>query len=218
MPGKLTYFNAGGRAEAIRAMLGHANFQYEDERLNPEEFKAARESGRFPLGSVPIWEEDGDVYVQSNAILRFLAIRLGYYTSDAQIAWNIDSIMDYSEDMYGKFASFIYPFIFGTAIDDTKADAWVSGFWTPYIKFIEARLAAHGKNYVGGTDTPTCADFKCFQVCIVFLTENSAMALSEATRAKIQVVIAQNPGYTRWLAAMKADCAAYLQARPPAPL
>ena len=30
MPGKLTYYNLGGRAEGIRAMLAHANFDYED--------------------------------------------------------------------------------------------------------------------------------------------------------------------------------------------
>ena len=217
MPGKLTYFNGGFRAEAIRALLGHANFQYEDERHSPEEFKAVKESGKLPLGSMPIWEEDGSITCQSNAILRFLAIRLGYYTTDAQIAWNIDSIMDYSEDIYGKFAGFMAPLLFGGQLDETKADAWITGFWTPYIKFMEARLAAHGKTFVGGTDTVTCADFKCFQVCVVFLPENSAMALPDAIKAKIEAVIAQNPSYSRWLAAMKSECSAYLQARPAAP-
>ena len=180
MPGKLTYFEAGGRAESIRMLLGHANFQYEDERLGMEEFKAGKESGRFPLGSMPVWEEDGVISCQSNAILRFLAIRLGYYTSDAQIAWNIDSILDYTEDLYGKFVGFMAPLIFTGALDETKADAWITNFWTPYIKFMEARLAAHGKTYIAGTDTPSCADFKCFQVCVTFIPENSAMALPAA--------------------------------------
>ena len=38
MPGKLTYFQLGGRAEGIRALLGHAGFQYEDARLTFDEF------------------------------------------------------------------------------------------------------------------------------------------------------------------------------------
>ena len=159
---------------------------------------------------MPIWEEDGIVSVQSNAILRFLAIRLGYYTTDPQIAWNIDSVMDYSEDMYGKFAGFMAPLFFGGALDESKADAWISGFWTPYIKFMEGRLTAHGKTYVAGTDTPSCADFKCFQVCVAFLPENSAMALPAGVLAKLNAVIAQHPAYSRWLAAMKSDLAAYL--------
>ena len=109
------------------------------------------------------------------------------------------------------------PLLFGGQLDETKADAWVSGFWTTYIKFLEARLAAHGKNYVAGTDAPTVADFKCFQVCVTFIPENSAMALPEAVKAKIDAVVAQHPSYSRWLTTMKTDLAAYLQARPPAP-
>ena len=38
MPGKLIYFDLGGRAEAIRAMLAHANYQYEDDRQSIEQF------------------------------------------------------------------------------------------------------------------------------------------------------------------------------------
>ena len=85
--------------------------------------------------------------------------------------------MDYSEDLYGKFAAFMGPLFFGGALDESKGDNWIKTFWQPYITFIEARLTAHGKNFVGGTDAPTCADFKCFQVCVTFLPENSAMAL-----------------------------------------
>ena len=36
MPGRLLYFEIGGRAEGIRAMLAHANFEYEDARQSIE--------------------------------------------------------------------------------------------------------------------------------------------------------------------------------------
>ena len=85
MPGKLTYFSGGGRAEGIRAMLAHASFKFEDNRVTGEQFGAMKSS--LPLGSLPIWEEDGFTIVQSSAILRSLGVRLGYYTEDATQAW-----------------------------------------------------------------------------------------------------------------------------------
>ena len=36
MPGKLTYYPLGGRAEAIRAMLAHKGFDYDDNRASFE--------------------------------------------------------------------------------------------------------------------------------------------------------------------------------------
>ena len=82
MPGKLIYFDLGGRAEAIRAMLAHANYQYEDDRQSIEQFSNLKQNGLLPLGSLPVWEEDGFKMVQSSSILRRLGIRLGYYSED----------------------------------------------------------------------------------------------------------------------------------------
>ena len=80
MPGKLTYFDMNGRAEAIRNLLCHANFDYDDNRLSFDQFGDMKAAEHFPLGCVPIWEEDGFKMVQSSAILRMLGIRLGYYS------------------------------------------------------------------------------------------------------------------------------------------
>ena len=66
-------------------------------------------AGFFPLGGLPDWEEDGTVMPQSNAILRMLAIRLGYYSEDPMTCWQIDSMMDFCEDLFGKFATFYAP-------------------------------------------------------------------------------------------------------------
>ena len=87
MPGKLIYFEAGGRAEGIRALLAHANFDYVDERLSFPDFGAKKAAGVFPLGSVPVWEEDGVMHPQCSAILRMLGIRLGYYSEDPATCW-----------------------------------------------------------------------------------------------------------------------------------
>ena len=215
MPGKLTYFDAGGRAEGIRALLGHAQQQYTDERCSPEQFGQLKTSGALPLGSMPIWEEDGFQMVQSSAILRMLGIRLGYYSDDAMIAWQIDSMVDFAEDLQPKYGGYISPVVFGGQIDESKGDEWIANFWAKIIDVMEKRLASHGKKFIAGTDTPTIADFKCFQSCIGIIPENPAMAIPQSVLTKVNNLINQNVNYKRWLDVMKQELGPYIQARPP---
>ena len=72
----------GGRAEAIRMLLNHANFSYEDKRLGDGEWPALKASGASPMGGLPIWTDDDGAMAQCNAILRMHGIRHGYYSSD----------------------------------------------------------------------------------------------------------------------------------------
>ena len=97
MPGKLTYFDLGGRAEGIRSMLHHAGHQYEDCRKSFPEW--ATYKAETPMGSMPLWEEDGFTTVSSSAILRVLGVRLGYYSDNHLTAYKIDSIVEYIESM-----------------------------------------------------------------------------------------------------------------------
>merc|ERR1712172_94182 len=87
-------------------MLSHANFQYEDCRMPFEEFGQKKAQGYFPLGSMPIWEEDGFKMCQSSAILRMMAIRTGYYSDDPMTCWAIDSLVDFAEDMRESTATY----------------------------------------------------------------------------------------------------------------
>ena len=57
MPGKLTYFPLGIRAEPIRAVLHFGGQEFEDNRISQDDFAALKPS--LPLGSLPVWEEDG---------------------------------------------------------------------------------------------------------------------------------------------------------------
>ena len=105
MPGKLIYYDVNGRAECVRSLLAHANFEYEDER--PMDLVEHKKTGINPYGGWPIWIEDDYVMLQSNAIMRMFGIRLGYYTEDPDTAYEIDSIMDFVEDLTDVF--FEYP-------------------------------------------------------------------------------------------------------------
>ena len=111
MPGKLTYFGLAARGECIRALCFLANHEFEDNKVTPEQFGAMKES--LPLGSLPVWEEDGNTICQSSAILRMLGIRLGYYSKDPNTMWAIDSLIDFMEDNYGNMLGRAATVVFG---------------------------------------------------------------------------------------------------------
>ena len=160
MPGKLTYFPLGIRAEPIRAVLYFANQQYEDNRISQEEF--GRIKSTLPLGSLPIWEEDGTTIAQSGAILRMVGIRHGFYTTDPSIAWEIDSLIDFMEENYND--SIGVPFKIMSQAQPTDEDKQkFTAYFDKMIPFLNTRLENHGKRWIAGTETPTIADFKVYQ-------------------------------------------------------
>ena len=54
MPGKLFYFDMGGRGECIRMLLWKAKYEFEDVRLSNEEFGKLSMEGFCPAG-LPIF-------------------------------------------------------------------------------------------------------------------------------------------------------------------
>ena len=50
----------------------------------------------------------------------------------------------------------------GTPPGDEGSQEWIDTYYCALFAIVEERMAAHGKNFVGGTDHPTCADFKLF--------------------------------------------------------
>ena len=157
---KLIYFPVNGRGEAIRALLNHAKFAFEDCRMSKPEFAPLQESGHSPMGGCPIWEEDGFVQCQGNSILRVLGIRLGYYSEDAETCYNIDSLMDFAEDLQPSIGQYLFPVQFGRPHGDRQR--FLDGWFRKHMKVCGDRLASHGKPFLAGTDRPTIADFKMF--------------------------------------------------------
>ena len=72
---KLTYFGARGRAEISRLILTQGGVEFDDIRLNGEEFGQVKPL--LPYGSVPILEFKGEVICESMAIAKLLAEECG---------------------------------------------------------------------------------------------------------------------------------------------
>ena len=70
MPIKITYFNIEGAAEPVRLALAATGQDFEDVRINFEEWQTLKPTTKF--GALPLMEIDGKVFAQSAAMLRYV--------------------------------------------------------------------------------------------------------------------------------------------------
>jgi len=97
---KLTYLPVHGKCEAIRMLLHKAGVQFEDVQVSIEQIAEMKESGALPAGvQVPIFEHQGRILNQSNAILRLLGRQHNFYPRDNLdetylIDWALEASLD----------------------------------------------------------------------------------------------------------------------------
>mmetsp|Transcript_18980 Transcript_18980/g.18120 ORF Transcript_18980/g.18120 Transcript_18980/m.18120 type:complete len:95 (+) Transcript_18980:12-296(+) len=92
---KLYYSDFYARAEVIRMVLSHAKLEYEDIRIDRDELSRLQKEGKkLEFGKIPILEIGGEMYSETQSILRFLGKQYGYYPVDLDAAWKVDSIIE----------------------------------------------------------------------------------------------------------------------------
>ena len=72
---KLIYFNGRGAGEIIRQIFAVAKVEYEDHRVNRDDWPNLKPE--MPFGQMPVLEEDGKQLAQSQAIARYLSRKFG---------------------------------------------------------------------------------------------------------------------------------------------
>ena len=82
---KLTYLDAKASGEPIRLALYISGVPFEDRRVTYASIARLRDSGYLPFGQVPALEIDGQVFAQSQAILRWVGWHTGLYPEDLQL-------------------------------------------------------------------------------------------------------------------------------------
>ncbi|KAH9459712.1 hypothetical protein MJO28_004619 [Puccinia striiformis f. sp. tritici] len=105
---KLSYFDAKGRAEAIRLALHYGGIPFTDERLSREQFAEKKES--FPFGQVPVLTVDEKTMIpQEVAILQYVGRAAGLYPSDREEALKVDIMVNVANDFYAAMMVFYMP-------------------------------------------------------------------------------------------------------------
>ncbi|XP_003727717.1 S-crystallin SL11 [Strongylocentrotus purpuratus] len=100
---KLEYFNLRGRAELSRLLMAQADMKYEDVRLSFADWGTAKgNQEKYPLGFLPVLEEDGKVISQSMTIARHLAREFGMAGQNEEEMVMIDMICETCNELLSK--------------------------------------------------------------------------------------------------------------------
>jgi glutathione S-transferase len=103
---KIHYFDGCGRGEALRMMMSHAGIQYEDCRFGFDTWPSLKPT--MAGGSVPNLEfEDGTKMGATNAMMRMVGAKYGYYPEDPMKAYQNDFLTDMYYDHFNKFIDFL---------------------------------------------------------------------------------------------------------------
>jgi len=160
---RLTYFKGAGRAEAIRLTLFWGGVEFEDLRIDREEFLRLKPS--LPAGQLPVLSRNGDVICQSDAILRYAGQLSGLYPKDPWKAAKCDEIMDILQEMMVPVGA---TFKIQDAEERLKMRKELAETTLPrYFGILDQELSKQGSGYLCGNDV-TIADIKAFTLLGLF--------------------------------------------------
>ncbi|XP_050540698.1 glutathione S-transferase-like [Daktulosphaira vitifoliae] len=103
---KLTYFNIHGRAEPIRFLLSYLNINFEDCRIEKEQWASVKPN--TPFGKLPMLEVDGKVLHQTLAICRYLGKKAGLAGDNDWESVLIDIAVDNILDFWQEIIIYFY--------------------------------------------------------------------------------------------------------------
>ncbi|XP_012269130.2 glutathione S-transferase-like [Athalia rosae] len=144
---KLTYFPIKGLAEPIRFLLSYGSVEFEDVRVNREDWPKLKPS--MPFGQMPVLEVDGKKINQSQAISRYLAKQFGLAGKDDWEALEIDATVATIDDLRTKIASWFYEG--NIAVKQTKYEPLFKETIPYFLKRLDAQVKTNGGWFVGGT-------------------------------------------------------------------
>ena len=221
----LIYFEAvGGRGEPICLVLRLANVDYEYETFGLADFgnpdsayltrKVAGEFGSFAVsggGFLPVYKENGKTYFETNAILRMLGARHGFYSTDPDTMWEIDICMEKTEQVFSHGGSAEHSHYcmanIGKAAEPPQGDgpteeqtAACFAMYEEFCNWGEAQLTKHGKEFLAGTDGPTVADFRYIvQFSDSVYNYDPSSVLGAEMQRRVKAMVDTKPALKKWI-------------------
>jgi len=155
---KVHYFDGYGKGDMLRIALRQAGQEFEDVRYTQDTWKDAKASGKFEFGQIPAVElPNGQVYAQSNSILRYIGRKFGFYSEDPYTAWRMDSTLDSVSDIQNAF----YKCAFEQDAEKKKAalENFFGNVFPGWAGAMEKRIVANTSRQFFVGDKVSIADF-----------------------------------------------------------
>ncbi|CAF4124204.1 unnamed protein product [Rotaria sp. Silwood2] len=197
---KLYYFDARGRAEAIRLIFVHAGQKFGDVRYSFEQWPKAK--SEMPLGQLPVLELNGKKFPQSLAIARYVARQFNLVGKNDLEAMQCDIVADTMQELNNDY----YRIWFNT--DDEKLkQAEQTKFKTKTVPEkltgFEKLINTYGNGVWAVGDNVTWADFAVYDTIETLLGLDDQLLNKYSTVKKNREAVEKLPKIARYLANRK---------------
>ena len=145
-----------------------------------------------------------------------LGIRHGMYTTDANQAWEIDSLLDFMEDNYNDMIGYCFKPVVGASVTDEDKQKF-DAYFDKMVPFLNQRLEGHGKKWIAGTDHFSIADLKVYQG-LVMLLEVEANPVPQEAKDAVRSKINETSRLRNYIRELTAHMQPWLSARVPTPI
>jgi len=191
---KLTYFNIKALAEPIRFIFAYAGVEYEDNRIERENWPAVKEN--YPWGQLPVLQVGEKTLCQSNTIARYLAKKYKLVGDDDWEAAKMDELADALTDFRGEWRKHF------TEQDETKKAELKKNFdenvVPKYLSKFEAQIAANGGPYLVGKRV-SWIDLQLAHFLEFFEVQAPALLDSYSNLKKLKETVFEIPQIKAWI-------------------
>ncbi|XP_062585649.1 probable glutathione S-transferase 9 [Saccostrea cucullata] len=192
---KYVYFALRGRGELIRMVFRLARVEFQDERVDLEDWKHIKHN--TPTGELPYLEVNGKRLTQSLTIARYLAREFGLAGGSNWEQALVEQVVDTCDDLRAENAKIIHE------RDKNKLNELklkMNDVILPrYLDRLSSFLKQHGDKYFVGSEI-TLADLAVHEVMTTFLQEDPSVLDKYEALTEHRRLIEHHPNLEQYLA------------------